>query len=257
MKILIAGLAKKRQFLRLNEEGVRRGHIVEGCLASDLIINTSEISFEPILQDGRRLQDYNLIYLIVGARLWEWYTAAGFVNKKYKTVIVNRKAIDPDYHFFLSPAIDYLRLFENSLPFPKSSILFSSTAVDKVAKEFAFPLILKTSQGHRGEGVYKVENIADLKIKIDEITQNMKSCVIREFIPNDGDIRVFVVGYHAIGGMVRTPKEGEFRSNISQGGAGSVFNLEKNTEIRKLAEKASPPRLGVASLLFTTKSSLE
>ena len=238
MKILIAGLTKKRQFERLKEEGEKRGHIVDGCLASDLIILSSNDSFIPKLK-GKDLESYDLIYLIVGRRLWEWNTAALYLNKNFKTKIVNSKAIDPTYNFFLSPAIDYLRQFENSIPFPKSAVLFSESTIDEIIKDFSFPLILKTSQGHRGEGVSKIENIDDLKKTVKEITEGARSCVIREFIPNDGDIRVFCVGYKAIGAMKRTPKAGDFRSNISQGGSGAVFNLEENPEIKELAEKTA------------------
>ena len=37
--------------------------------------------------------------------------------------------------------------------------------------DFKFPVILKTSQGHRGEGVHKVENINKLKKLVKEITE--------------------------------------------------------------------------------------
>ncbi len=238
MKILVAGLTKKRQFERLKEEGVKRGHIVEGCLASDLIIVTSKDSFTPKIKD-KDITSYDLIYMIVGRRLWEWYTAALYLNKNSKTKIVNKKAIDPTYNFYLSPAVDYLRQFENALPFPKSAVIFSENSVDSIVNEFNFPVILKTSQGHRGEGVNKIDNAEDLKKIVEVITAKAKSCVVREFIPNDGDVRIFCVGYKAIGAMKRTPKEGEFRSNISQGGSGAVFDLESNPKIRDLAEKAA------------------
>lgn len=238
MKILIAGLSKKRQFLRLNEEGEKRGHTVEGCLASDLILIGDSESFIPKLKN-EDITKYDLIYLIVGKRLWEWNTAALYLNKKFGTKIVNRKAIDPNYNFYLSPAIDYLRQTENNIPYPKSAVLFSENSVDEVMKSFEFPVILKTSQGHRGEGVHKVENIEELKKLVKEMTEKAKSCIIREFIPNDGDIRIFCVGYKAIGAMFRSPKVGDFRSNISQGGTGSVFNLDDYPEIKNLAEKTA------------------
>lgn len=238
MKILIAGLTKKRQFERLKEEGEKRGHKVEGCLASDLIIIAGNESFSPKLKD-KDITSYDLIYMIVGARLWEWHTAALYLNKNFKTKIVNSKAIDPTYNFYLTPAIDYLRQFENTIPFPKSAVLFSENSVDEVINQFKFPVILKTSQGHRGEGVRKVENIEELKKLVQEFTALAKSCVVRELIPNDGDVRIFCVGYKAIGAMKRTPKEGDFRSNISQGGSGTIFELEKHPEIKELAEKTA------------------
>jgi glutathione synthase/RimK-type ligase-like ATP-grasp enzyme len=63
--------------------------------------------------------------------------------------------------------------------------------------------------------------------------------VIREYIPNDGDIRVFCVGYSAIGAMKRTPPKGDFRSNISVGGSGTEYDLSKNPKVKEIAEKFS------------------
>src|SRR6185369_14652173 len=118
MKILIAGLTKKRQFLRLQEEGKKRGHEVVGCLASDLVILSSSDKFIPELKN-KDISSFDLIYMIVGKRLWEWNTVALYLNKKYGTKIVNSKAIDPAYNLYLSPAIDYLRQTENAIPYPK------------------------------------------------------------------------------------------------------------------------------------------
>ncbi|BCX15037.1 MAG: hypothetical protein KatS3mg088_720 [Patescibacteria group bacterium] len=35
MKILIAGLVENIQVVRLREEGEKRGHVVDGCYATD------------------------------------------------------------------------------------------------------------------------------------------------------------------------------------------------------------------------------
>jgi len=72
---------------------------------------------------------------------------------------------------------------------------------------------------------------------VTELTEDIKSCVIREFIPNDGDLRIFTVGYKAIGAMKRTPKRGDFRSNVSQGGSAKRFDLKDYPAIKKLQKK--------------------
>ncbi len=239
MKILIAGLKKKPQFLRIKEEGEKRGHVVEGCLASDLVILGDGKKFRPLLNDGRKLEEYDLIYMLVGKRLWEWFTASLYLNKKYGIIIVNKKAIDPTYNYYQSPAIDYLRQSEEGLNYPKSAIVFSPSGLPQIEDEFEFPVIVKASLGHRGEDVYKIEKSNDLEKIVTELTEDIRSCVIREFIPNDGDLRVFCIGYKAIGAMKRTPKKGDFRSNVSQGGSAKRFDLEKYPEIKKFAEKAA------------------
>lgn len=239
MKILVAGLTKNIQLLRLREEGKKRGHEVNGCYASDLTLYCDGRTFEPKI-NGRDLSKYDLIYMIVGKRRWEWYTAALYLNRKYDTKIVNQKSVEANYNFFLTPAIDYLKQTENNLPYPASAVLFSTKNIDYVIGKFNFPLIVKTSTGRQGRGVYMVEDIHQIKKAAREIlTGDAPSFIIREFIPNDGDIRIFTVGYKAIGAMKRIPKKGEFRSNISQGGRGEKFDLKKYPEIRELAENAA------------------
>ncbi len=239
MKILYVGLKKKRQILRVREEAEKLGSTVDGCYPSELILTGDQHNFEAKLSSGQDLKDYDLIYVIAGRRLWEWYTACLYLNKKYGTIIVNSKVIDPTFHFYHTPAIDYMRETEEGLPYPKSAILFSPTSIDKVIKEFKLPVIVKASMGHRGNDVYKIETRNQLEIIVSELTDDIKSCIIREFIPNDGDFRIFCVGYKAIGAMLRIPKKGDFRSNISKGGKAKGVELRKYPKVVELAEKAA------------------
>ncbi len=240
MKILIVGLKTNPQLYRLQDEAVKRGHQIHGCLTSDLSIEASQNAFKPALLE-EDITSFDVIYLwALGKRRWEWCTACLWLQEHYGTVIVNQKLIDPTYNYFLSPAIDYLRQKENKLLFPKSAILFSLKTLNKVIKNFEFPLVVKPSNGRQGRGVSKVHTLAELYKSIDALNEDESPAfVLREFIPNDGDIRVFTVGYKAIGAMKRTPKKGDFRSNISQGGSGKSFSLAKNPEVKKIAEKLS------------------
>lgn len=241
MKILIAGLVTNIQLLRLQEEGKKRGHLVDGCYAADLVLDCRETDFDAFLADGRKLKDYDLIYLMVGNRRWEWYTAASYLAENFGVVIVNKKAIETDYEYYLTPAIDYLRQTQNNLPYPDSSVVFNEKGAKAVIEKFSYPVIVKTSAGRQGRGVYLCKSFGEVKNAIKEIHQTkVKSVVIRKFIPNDGDLRIFTVGYRAIGAMKRIPtREGEFRSNISQGGRGEKFDIENYPEIKSIAEKAA------------------
>jgi len=235
MKILIVGLVKNPQFLRVKEEGKKRGHDVDGCYASDLIITASAKNFKVDLKSSdTRLEEYDLIYLwAVGKRRWDWYVAANYLNKINGTIIVNKKSIDPEYNYYLASSSDYLKQTENNLPYPKTAIIFSTKSIEKVVNDFDFPLIVKISEGRQGKGVFKVNDKNELLEKSKELLVDNPSVIIREFIPNDGDVRIFTVGYKAIGAMKRTPsKKGEFRSNISQGGTGDFFDLDKYPEVK-------------------------
>ncbi len=240
MKILIVGLVKNEQFRRLREEGEKRGHEVEGCYTKELVIRCDRTSFTPSLR-GRPMDRYDLIYLwVVGRKRWEWYLAAEYLNRKHGIIIVNQKSIAKDYNYFLTPAADYLKQTESNFLFPESAIVFDSRGVESVINNFRFPLVLKVSGGRKGRWVFKMETLEELMEKIEELKEVPAAFIIREFIPNDGDIRIFTVGYRAIGAMKRTPtKEGEFRSNISQGGKGEEFDLKKHSEVKRIAEKLS------------------
>ena len=98
MKFLIVGLKENPQLKRLQEEGKKRHHQVDGCLASDLIIKAESESFEVNLKKGRDLKGYDLLYLwAMGQRRWEWAMTAYFLNWRYQTRIVNQKMIQKDY----------------------------------------------------------------------------------------------------------------------------------------------------------------
>ncbi len=250
MNILIVGLVNNPQLRRVQEEGEKRGHKVDGCYVSDLIIKASTVSFEVSLKNSssslpttnyQLLTSYDLIYLwAVGKRRWEWYTASQFLNKNYQTIIVNNKIIDPTYNYYLSSASDYLKQTEEKLPYPKSALIFSAKSVETVIGDFTFPVILKVSEGRQGRGVFLLNSKDEVKEKAKELLVDNSSVILREFIPNDGDIRIFTVGYKAIGAMKRmATKEGEFRSNISQGGTGEVYDLGNNPEVKEIAEKLS------------------
>lgn len=239
MRILIVGLVKNEQLKRLAIEGKKRGHIVDGCYTSELIIDSDINAFSPYLKE-KEIEDYDLIYLwAVGKRRWEWYAACYFLSKKCNTKIVNEKIIDPSYNYFLTPAIDYLKQYENKIDFPRSSIIFKATSIEKIIKNYKFPVIMKKSEGRQGKGIYLIKDLENLKKLAKKELETATSVCIREFIPNEGDIRVFTVGYKAIGAMRRIPPKGDFRSNISQGGKGEPFDLEKNPKVKEIAEKLS------------------
>ena len=240
MKILIVGLVKSNLLKRLRKEGEGRGHSVDGCYTSELVIEADNKSFSPSLR-GKSMDEYDVIVMwSLGKRRWEWYAASYYLNKKNKTVIVNNKVIDPDYKLYLTPAINYLKQMNEKLLFPKSAVISSSKSIDSVIEGFNFPLIIKSSAGRQGRGVFLVDSKDELVNKVKELEKIVPSFIIREFIPNDGDVRVFTVGYKAIGAMKRTPtKKGEFRSNISVGGKGEKFDLGMYPEVQDIAEKIS------------------
>jgi len=108
--------------------------------------------------------------------------------------------------------------------------------------QFNFPIIIKGSGGDRGTRVFKANNLQELE-KLDRDlrkseTEEGRRYMLQEYIENDGDFRVLVLGEKVLGVMkrARTAKN-EFRNNYSAGGTVEVADLPK--EVKELAVKAA------------------
>lgn len=107
---------------------------------------------------------------------------------------------------------------------------------------FNFPVILKGSGGDRGTRVYKADNLEQLEKLVRDLrkseVEDGRRYMLQEFIPNDGDYRVLVLGEKVLGVMKRSStKQDEFRNNYSAGGTVEVAELPE--EIKQLAIKAA------------------
>ena len=108
--------------------------------------------------------------------------------------------------------------------------------------EWKFPVIVKGSGGDRGTRVFKADSLTELEELVKKLrkteTEEGKRYMLQEYIENDGDYRVLVLGDRVLGVMKRSSQsEGEFRNNYSAGGAVEVAELSR--EIKDLAVKAA------------------
>jgi len=79
----------------------------------------------------------------------------------------------------------------------------------------AFPFIAKPNVGSKGEGIYLFKTQLD----IDTSNIPLKKYVFQNFISNQGDFRILVLGGKILGVIKRTAKKGSFLNNFSQGGS--------------------------------------
>ena len=82
-----------------------------------------------------------------------------------------------------------------------------------------YPIILKTLRGSKGVGVLFVESERGLDSLCQVLYKQDEDAdlLLQEFIPNDYDVRVLVLGGKVLANMKRPVIEGDFRSNVSQG----------------------------------------
>lgn len=128
-------------------------------------------------------------------------------------------------------------LAEADLPVPVSTYTLSTRETERAAEELGYPVVIKLISGYGGKGVMRATAQADLSPIIDTLTLFEQDICLQEFIENPGeDIRIVVIGdetysYKRVGG------EGEWRSNVSQGG--HMEDYDAPEEMREAALKAA------------------
>ena len=106
-------------------------------------------------------------------------------------------------------------------------------------EEIKYPYIVKNKLGSHGDSVYKITCKEDL----DKVLEKHKKedLLFQEFQTSGFDLRVIVLNGRVLGVMKRTPREGEFLSNFSQGGKVEklIIDNEELTIIKKIATKTA------------------
>ncbi len=111
-----------------------------------------------------------------------------------------------------------------------------SNAKDVIKLSGGTPLVLKILEGTQGVGVVLVETQKAAKSVLDAFYGMDVNLLVQEYIEEAGgsDIRAIVVDGQVVGAMKRQGAEGDFRSNLHQGGSATLHKLtrkEKSTAI--------------------------
>ncbi|MCL4134569.1 UNVERIFIED_CONTAM: hypothetical protein GTU68_035309 [Idotea baltica] len=101
------------------------------------------------------------------------------------------------------------------------------------------PVVLKLLESTQGKGVILAETRKTGESLVEAFRGLTANFLVQEFIAEAGgaDTRCFVVGNKVVGAMKRQAAEGEFRSNLHQGGSAKVIKLNK--EERAIARRAA------------------
>ncbi len=99
------------------------------------------------------------------------------------------------------------------------------------------PLVVKLLEGTQGIGVVLAETDNAAHSVIEAFRGLDANILVQEFIADAGgsDVRCFVVGEKVVAAMMRTSREGEFRSNLHRGGKARSVKItpeERSTAIR-------------------------
>lgn len=129
----------------------------------------------------------------------------------------------------------------NNLPIPRTVYANNSDRLLEYIKrsDLAFPMIFKDNNGKKGRDNYLVKSLAEIQdIKQDHPNIHF---IAQEFIPNDGDYRILVMGGKISLVIKRTADGKSHLNNTSQGGSAKIelqdlFSKGIKAEIIKAAE---------------------
>lgn len=225
----IAILSRNRSLYstrRLVEAIENKGHeaIILDHLKCDIVIEQDRPS---IFYNGERLENIDAIIPRIGASV-TFYGAA--VVRQFEMMSVPT-AVESQA---LVRSRDKLRslqiLARSNVGMPKTVFTNYSKEVKKIIDSVGgAPLIVKLLEGTQGYGVVLAPTRKAAESMIEAFHSMKARVIVQEFIEEakGADIRAFIIGNKVIGSMKRQGKEGEFRSNLHQGGSGSLIKLTK------------------------------
>ena len=104
-----------------------------------------------------------------------------------------------------------------------------ANAKDVIKLSGGTPLVLKILEGTQGVGVVLAETQKAAQSVLDAFYGMEVNLLVQEFIKEAGgaDIRALVVNGEVVGAMKRQGAEGDFRSNLHQGGSATAYKLNR------------------------------
>lgn len=237
MNIAILSQGRKNySTIRLIEEAEQRGHNVRVINYAKCFVTLEQNN--PIVHyRGEIVTNVDAIIPRISARL-----------TNYGSSIVRQFEMQNVFTTTSSIAIvrsrDKLRsmqlLSKSGVGIPKTVFARETADYEGVLEQVGgAPVIIKVARGTHGTGVVLAETRKAALAVMQAFNVEGVNFLVQEYIAesNGADIRAFIVNGKVVASMMRTSKDEDFRSNLHQGGEGSVVKL---TDIeRKTAQKAA------------------
>lgn len=184
---------------------------------------------------GRNLNDFDAIIPRIGASITFYGTAVVRQFEMMSVYCLNESVA-------LTRSRDKLRstqlLARKGIGLPITGFAHSTMYTDDLINLVGgAPLVVKLLEGTQGLGVVLAETKKAAESVIQAFRGLKTNLLVQEYIKeaNGSDVRCFVVGDRVIASMIRKAKEGEFRSNLHQGGTAQPVKItpeERSTAVR-------------------------
>lgn len=231
---------------RLKEEAEARGHSVRIIDYAKCYV-TVEQGNPVVRYEGEAVNDVDVII----PRIASSYT-------KYGTAMVRQFEMQGVFSTSSSLAINRTRdklratqiLARAGIGIPKTVFARETAQVeDLIEQAGGAPLIIKVARGTHGKGVVLAETRKAAEAVMQAFYVEGVNFLVQEFIEESAgtDIRAFVVNGKVVASMQRQSLDDDFRSNLHQGGEGTVVKLtdEEKKTARHAAKAMGLPICGV------------
>jgi ribosomal protein S6--L-glutamate ligase len=221
---------------RLKDEALKRGHEVRVINYAKCYVTLE--SGKPVVRyEGESLHDIDVIIPRIASNL-----------TNYGSSIVRQFEMQNVFTATTSIAIvrsrDKLRstqlLAKAGIGIPKTVFGRETADLDDVLDQVGgAPVIIKVARGTHGNGVVLAETKKAAKAVMQAFYVEGVSFIVQEYVEESAgtDIRAFVVNGKVVASMQRQSLDDDFRSNLHQGGEGTVVKL--TDEERKTAQRAA------------------
>ncbi|HRE31366.1 MAG TPA: 30S ribosomal protein S6--L-glutamate ligase, partial [Candidatus Berkiella sp.] len=236
MKIgILSRDAKLYSTRRLVEAAEQRGHEVQTVDVLKCYMNIT--ANQPSVHYKKQVLKFDAIIPRIGASVTAYGTAVlrqfevGGVYSVNESIAISRSRDKLRAHQLLA---------RKGVGMPITGYAHSADATDElIAFVGGAPLIVKLMESTHGQGIVLAETEKAAEGVINAFRGLNANFLVQEYIKESGgsDIRCFVVGERVVAAMMRTAKEGDFRSNLHRGGTASIVKLLP--EERALAIKAA------------------
>lgn len=235
MKIGIITRSPGYTVRRLREEAKKRGHTVKTIRFPECYVEIQQDK-PSVRYRGEDLEGFDAII----PRILPGMTTYGAaIVRQFEMMGV----YTPAKSIAISRSRDKLRSIQlmsrAGVGIPKTVFSRETSDVDDLLDHVGTPVIIKLASGTQGNGVVLAETRKVAKSVVQAFYVNDTAFLIQEFIAESAgtDIRAFVVGNQVVASMQRKSLDDDFRSNIHQGGTGSIIKL--TDEEKKVAVKAA------------------
>lgn len=221
---------------RLIEAAQQRGHVVEVINTTRCYMKIGGITPE-IHLDGKALSRFDAVIPRIGASVTNYGMA---VLRQFEATgaycLNSAEAIGASRDKLLAHQI----LARAKIQMPVTT--FASSPKDtKSLIELAgkAPVVVKLLSSTQGKGVILAETSKAAESLVDAFRGLDANFLVQQFVKEaaGSDLRCFVVGNKVVGAMKRTGADGDFRSNLHQGGSAKSVQITK--EEREIAKRAA------------------